>query len=91
MSIELDGPVLPDKLIEFAKGVAKLAAETGVDRVDLVIRPSWRGICGVRDKLYGEVKIAYWQTDGRGRPSENLRVSVVSTMDHSVIYTPSSS
>lgn len=90
MSIELETIKLPDKLVAFANGLAKLAAEHEIDRVDLTISPTWNGVAGDRDFKYGDIKIAYSQVDGRGRPGINLTITVEAGLTHKIVYTPES-
>lgn len=53
---------------------------TFADEMQFDPKPDWTGT----------VKVIYWATDGRGRPSRNIRIHYLAKMESVVQYTPES-
>lgn len=82
---------LPDGLEAFAKAAAILAEENGIDAFEMTVKPKFELGNYFLRSLYGEIKVRFWQTDGRGRPSRNIVVNYQSSIELPVEYTPASS
>ena len=85
-------PKLPEGYTAFAKSIKDLAVLNNIDNFVLSIKPKYQdGLYTQGFSVHGEVKIHYWQTDGRGRPSENLRLIFDGSHTVELIKNPESS
>ena len=84
-------PTIPAGCEAFAKAAAALAEAHGIERFDMTMRPKFeRDDYDSKRSLNGDIKVAFWQTDGRGRPSRNIRVSYECRVEIATEYTPES-
>jgi hypothetical protein len=85
-------PQLPPGCEAFAKAAAALAEAHGIERFDMIMRPAFeRDDYESKRSLNGEIKVSFWQTDGRGRPSRNIRVRYEAAIEIAVEYSEESS
>ncbi len=78
---------MSDAQVKFARDVAALAEKHGVDRFELSLKPGFNYGCYVT----GDIVIAYYAVDGRGRPCRNLHISCNANIRHVIEANPESS
>jgi len=69
-------PEIPEVHLEFAKKVAALAVELGVQKVDLSYLPHWGTEPAYHDNISGKISVNIKTTDGRGRPKVRVTISL---------------
>lgn len=84
---QMNGPVIPESLIQLAKEVAEKAKGLNIDHFTLSFNPKW----DTTNSCHGEAKIHFSRTDGRGRPCYNLNIQVETSLRHNIEFTPESS
>lgn len=83
-------PTIPAGCEDFAQAAASLAEAHGINRFEMTMRPDYREDDIDRNRVSGEIKVSFWRTDGRGRPSRNIRVSYEACVEIAPEYTPES-
>lgn len=82
---------LPQGCEAFAKAAAELAEEHSIESFEMTMKPKFaRDDFASRQTYSGDIKVRFWQTDGRGRPSRNIRVRYEASVEFAVEYTPES-
>ena len=84
-------PEIPQEHVDFAKAVAELADNFGMDQFEMTYRPVFENRMQYPDLLGANLKITYKSVDGRGRPSRNLNIHLEARMVLNSVRTPSSS
>jgi hypothetical protein len=76
--LQVDALEVPESHGDFARAVAKLADEYGMDRFEMTYRPksSWPDEDRTDRRISGDMQIRYSSTDGRCRPCKNLSVNI---------------
>ncbi len=85
MRYKLNGPEVPENIIELAKFAAEKAKALGIGHFTLSFNPEYSNDC------HGEIRIIFSSADGRGRPCDNLHIKMTADMTHTIKYTPPSS
>jgi len=83
-------PAIPAGCEEFAKAAAALAEEHGIRAFEMTMTPAIDRSNLASGGVRGEIKVSYWSTDGRGRPSRNIRVVYDVCVELAVEYTAES-
>lgn len=85
-------PTVPPSLEGFAKAAAALAEAQGIKRFEMTVEVDFDDEKKFEPKpdWCGSIKVIYWATDGRGRPSRNIRIHYTAKMEAVVEYTPES-
>lgn len=73
---------IPEKHVEFAKAVARLAKEMGIQNMNVTYRPSY-----FRDDWKGDISI-YWEQGRHGEDADKVRVSSTETVHVSTTVKP---
>ncbi len=87
MKIETTG--LPVGIIEFAKTLAASAKGNGIKSFTTKIELD-RDMYDLDRSFNGNLTINFSAKDGRGRPCDNLSVSLDTHLTQSIVYTPES-
>lgn len=74
---------IPERYVEFARSVAKLAKERAITHFEATFIEHWNA--RPEDGLRREIKIFYKGVDGRGRPAHNLQIVAECTLKVAVI------
>ncbi len=90
-ALDIEPPSIPVEHITFARGVAKLADESGIDRLEIKYRPTFRGHLVVDRRIRGDLRVIYSSVDGRGRPCRNLSIQLDAALVIEVEKNPESS
>lgn len=85
-----EAPEIPQAHIKFAKAVAAVANEHGMNRFSMTYRPDFISSIKMPSMLRGELKINYSAADGRGRPYHNLKIVLDSSLTIDIVSTPES-
>lgn len=83
-------PQLPPATLAFAKAVAALAEQNGIEAFELQIEPRWREMRTPEVNIMGKLKFLYRSVDGRGRPSTKLHVHFDTNITHAIRNDPES-
>lgn len=86
MPLEITPPSLPSEYETFARAVAELAKQNNIRDFTLLMRVE----SPLGQRLFGEVKAVFFSKDGRGRPSENLKILIETTLELDLIKNPTS-
>jgi len=82
---------LPDGCEAFARAAAALAEAHGIEKFEMTMKPKFgRDDFDAKKTFNGDIRVTFWQTDGRGRPSRNIRVRYEASVEVAVEYTPES-
>lgn len=87
---KLTAPTLPDSCMLFAKAAAALAESHGITSFEMKIKPDFGEDYTSERSIQGDIVVHYWAKDGRGRPSRNIRINVVTNLTATVEWSPES-
>jgi hypothetical protein len=86
---EITPPSIPDKVSEFAKAVAKLANEYGIDEFRMNLKPHRRKM-ELDRRIHGDMHVVFSASDGRGRPCQNLSIQLQANFTVQIVENPES-
>lgn len=83
-------PEIPQQQVEFAKAVAKIATEHGIDNFTMSYRPDREQRQAASGHRHSDLKIQFSSVDGRGRPCQNLSINLEASLKLVIKSTPQS-
>ena len=88
--MEIELPKIPENIIKFAEAVRKAANENGIEKFHGKLKPKFKLRLDLDERFNGEVRIDFSNTDGRGRPANNLNIEMDASIKHTISSTPES-
>lgn len=77
MMDKITAPELPEQHQRFIDSVVAAAKENGMNEFEITYRPHWE--TPDISHCYGDIKVCYCGTDGRGRPDHRVSVEFNAT------------
>jgi hypothetical protein len=81
--LTIDAVEIPEAHGQFAKAIAALADNYGMDSFTMTYRPNFENRLGY--DVSGDLKIYYSSVDGRGRPERTLKIECDTKTTSSII------
>ena len=78
---EIKTSEIPQSHLEFIKKVAKLSVENGIDNIKFSYKPLWNAEPMYLREITGEITVDIENTDGRGRPTCQIRINLDSNLN----------
>lgn len=86
---KFDAPEIPETYSLFAKEVAEIAKKHGIQSFSMDFEPDYRQ--QVSYSIHGKLRINFSAKDGRGRPADNLSITLETSLLMTISETPESS
>ena len=91
--VAMEAPLIPARVIEFAKAVAELAKQHGIEGFSMEMQPSYGygSYVPYQRRVHGSLKVSFSAQDGRGRPRDKLSVTADTQVTALLVYEADSS
>lgn len=88
--MEIKTTDIPDGCIEFAKELAASAKKQGIRSFSTKLTLD-RDVYDLNKNFRGDLTVHFSSKDGRGRPCDNLSITIETTLTQSIVNNPESS